>query len=129
MKHLVISNLYNRKEFFVRFIRNSIEFECFCSFIAQYFDEIFKDSGQYCFGLENTLNELEIGNVETLIIWENFDLIRYVLRNIRTEEMKILYLRIDEKNDFQDKNTGVQLEQMRLVDWFANNYKKFGRRK
>jgi hypothetical protein len=42
--------------------------------------------------------------------------------------MKIVYLRIDEKNDFQ----GVQLEQieqMRLVDWFANNYKKLGRRK
>jgi peptide subunit release factor 1 (eRF1) len=66
-----------------------------------------------------------ISNVETLIIWENFDLIRYVLRNTQTEEMNIIYLRIDEKNDVQLE----QVEQMRLVDWFANNYKKFGRRK
>jgi hypothetical protein len=39
--------------------------------------------------------------------------------------MNIIYLRIDEKNDVQLE----QVEQMRLVDWFANNYKKFGRRK
>jgi peptide subunit release factor 1 (eRF1) len=49
--------------------------------------------------------------------------------------MKIIYLRSDEekeKSDFHDKDTGVELkqvEQMRLVDWFANNYKKIGRRK
>jgi peptide chain release factor subunit 1 len=103
------------------------------SLIAQYFDEIFKDSGRYCFGLQDTLKELEIGAIEILIIWENFDLMRYVLRNSQTGEMKIIYLRTDEekeKSHFQDKDTGVELiqvEKIRLVDWFANNYKEVGK--
>ncbi|CAF1197759.1 unnamed protein product [Rotaria sp. Silwood1] len=100
--------------------------------LSQYFDEVCKDSGQYCCGLEDTLKKLEIGDIETLIIWENFDVTRYILRNNQTEEMKTLYLRSNqekEKSYFQDKDTGMELEQVeqiRLVDWFVNNYKKFG---
>jgi len=104
-----------------------LNFNAFFSFIAQYFDEVLKDSGQYCFGLEDTLKKLEMGDVETLIIWENFDLMRYVLRNNQTEEMKIIYLRTGE-----DKDTSIELEKvekMRLVDWFTNNYKEIGKSK
>lgn len=39
------------------------------------------DSGKYCFGVEDTLKALELGAVETLIVWENLDITRYVLRN------------------------------------------------
>jgi peptide chain release factor subunit 1 len=59
---------------------------------------------------------------------------RYVLRNPQTQEMKILHLRSDqekEKSHFQDKDTGVELEhveEMPLLEWFANNYKNFGRK-
>ncbi|CAF4112078.1 unnamed protein product [Rotaria sp. Silwood2] len=103
--------------------------------ISQYFDEVLEDSDQYCFGLEDTLKELEMGNVKTLIIWENFDVTRYILRNNQTKEMKILYLQSNqekEKSSFQDQETGIELEQVeqiRLVDWFVNNYKKIGKRK
>ncbi len=74
-----------------------------------------------------------MGAVETLIVWENFDVTRYVLRNPQTQETKILHLRSDqekEKSHFQDKDTGVELEhveEMPLLEWFANNYKNFGK--
>jgi len=100
--------------------------------IARYFDEVSRDSGQYCFGIDETLKALEMGAVETLIVWENFDVMRYVLRNPQTQETKILHLRSDqekEKSHFQDKDSGVELEhveEMPLLEWFANNYKNFG---
>ena len=106
---------------------------CFL-FLARYFDEVSRDSGQYCFGVDETLKALEMGAVETLIVWENFDVTRYVLRNIQTQEMKTIHLRADqekEKSHFQDKETGVELEhveEMPLLEWYANNYKNFGKR-
>lgn len=49
--------------------------------IQKYFDEISQDTGRYCFGIEDTLKALELGAVETLIVWENMDITRYILRN------------------------------------------------
>lgn len=49
--------------------------------IQHYFDEISQDTGKYCFGIDDTLKGLELGAVETLIVWENLDVTRYVLRN------------------------------------------------
>lgn len=60
--------------------------------IQRYFDEISqvslsifvlpltKDSGKYCFGVEDTLKSLEMGAVETLVVWENLSVNRYVLK-------------------------------------------------
>lgn len=49
--------------------------------IQKYFDEISQDTGRYCFGIEDTLKALELGAVETLIVWENMDITRYTLNN------------------------------------------------
>ncbi|KAG8759763.1 Polypeptide release factor (eRF1) in translation termination [Serendipita sp. 396] len=49
--------------------------------IQKYFDEISLDSGKYCYGIDDTLKALEMGAVETLIVWENLDTTRFVLRN------------------------------------------------
>ena len=49
--------------------------------IQKYFDEISQDTGKYCFGIDDTLKSLELGAVETLIVWENLDVTRYMLRN------------------------------------------------
>jgi peptide chain release factor subunit 1 len=49
--------------------------------IQKYFDEISQDTGKYCFGIDDTLKGLEMGAVETLIVWENLDITRYILRN------------------------------------------------
>jgi len=51
---------------------------------GKYFDEISQDSGRYCFGVQETLKALEMGAVEILIVWENLEVIRYVLKNNTT---------------------------------------------
>lgn len=49
-------------------------------FLGRYFDEISQDTGKYCFGVEDTLKALEMGAMEILIVYENLDTMRYVLR-------------------------------------------------
>jgi peptide subunit release factor 1 (eRF1) len=39
------------------------------------------NTGKYCFGTDDTLKALELGVVETLVVWENLEVIRYVLRS------------------------------------------------
>lgn len=100
--------------------------------IGRYFDEISQDTGKYCFGVDDTLKALEMGAVDILIVWENLDVTRYVLKNHATDVENILFLRPEQEKDkthFIDKDTGVELElseQMPLLEWFANNYKNFG---
>ncbi|CBI18177.3 unnamed protein product, partial [Vitis vinifera] len=55
-----------------------------------------RDTGKYVFGVDDTLKALEMGAVEILIMWENLDINRYVQ------------------------------EKMSLLEWFANEYKRFG---
>ncbi|KAF9646826.1 peptide chain release factor eRF/aRF subunit 1 [Thelephora ganbajun] len=100
--------------------------------IQKYFDEISQDTGRYCFGIEDTLKALELGAVETLIVWENLDITRYALRNAAGEEI-IVYANKDQEKDrekFTDKSTGQEMEQAEepssLLEWFAEKYKDFG---
>ncbi|KAJ8275414.1 hypothetical protein COCON_G00071660 [Conger conger] len=106
--------------------------------IGRYFDEISQDTGKYCFGVEDTLKALEMGAVEILIVYENLDTMRYILRMHGAEGLtsendeKTLYLTPEQEKDkshFTDKETGQEhelIESMPLLEWFANNYKKFG---
>jgi hypothetical protein len=41
--------------------------------IQKWFDEIATDTGKYCFMIKDTLNALEVGAVETLIVWDQLD--------------------------------------------------------
>lgn len=114
--------------------------------IQKYFDEISQDTNKYCFGIEDTLRALELGAVETLIVWENLDVTRYVLRNAAggktclcsiviphsaLEEI-IIHTNGQEKDreKFIDKSTGLEMEQaadpQSLLEWFAEKYKDFG---
>ncbi|KAG9103617.1 Polypeptide release factor (eRF1) in translation termination [Ceratobasidium sp. 370] len=100
--------------------------------IQKYFDEISQDTGKYCFGVDDTLKGLEMGAVETLIVWENLDVTRYILRNAAGEEV-IVHVAKDQEKDrekFLDKSTGLEMEQaaepMSLLEWFADKYKEFG---
>ncbi|KAA1477120.1 peptide chain release factor eRF/aRF subunit 1 [Dentipellis sp. KUC8613] len=100
--------------------------------IQRYFDEISQDTGKYCFGIDDTLKALELGAVETLIVWENLDITRYVLRNAAGEEI-IVHVNKEQEKDrekFIDKSTGLEMEQAEepqpLLEWFAEKYKEFG---
>ncbi|PIK55867.1 putative eukaryotic peptide chain release factor subunit 1 [Apostichopus japonicus] len=103
--------------------------------IGRYFDEISQDTGKFCFGVEDTFKGLEMGAVETLIVWENLEYTRFVLKNHASDEDKVLHLNAEQEKDkthFIDKETGVELELVEsqpLLEWLANNYKTFGKLK
>lgn len=100
--------------------------------LQKYMDEISLDTGKYCFMVDDTLKALELGAVEDLIVWENLEMTRYVLRNSTSSEESIVYLTPEqEKNEsfFQDKESGVELEVVEkesMVEWLANHYKDYG---
>lgn len=100
--------------------------------IGKFFEEISQDTGKYVFGVDDTLKALEMGAVETLIVWENLDINRYTLKNSATNEIVIKHLNKDQEADqsnFRDATTSSELEvqeKMPLLEWFANEYKKFG---
>jgi len=108
--------------------------------IASYFDEISRDTGKYCFAIGDTVNALEQGAVETLIVWENLDIKRFEFRNPQTESEEVKYLRPDQERDrtfFIDKSSGVELETVKtepFIDWLVDtkadtdqpNYKQYG---
>eukprot|EP00296_Roombia_truncata_P000074 JP435733.1.p1 GENE.JP435733.1~~JP435733.1.p1 ORF type:complete len:450 (-),score=144.31 JP435733.1:309-1484(-) len=100
--------------------------------ICSYFDEISQDTGKFCFGVRDTLDALDRGAVHTIIVWENLEINRIVVKNNSTGEEKVLHLNAEQEKDqtlFHDPETGVELEvqdKMLLVEWLANNYTKFG---
>ena len=61
-----------------------------------------------------------------------FFLQRVTLKNHSTGEEKILFLNSEQEKDkthFMDQESGVELEledNMPLLEWLANNYKRFG---
>lgn len=57
--------------------------------ISKYFEEISQDTGKFCFGISDTLKGLEMGAVETLIVYENEPTMRYTLKHAQTGEEKV----------------------------------------
>jgi peptide chain release factor subunit 1 len=99
--------------------------------ISQYFEQISQDTGKFCFGIEDTLKGLEMGAVQTLIVWENLSDMRYTLKDANTGEEVIKHLTVEGEKDPTNLQTkeGVDLEvieKVQLVEWFATNYKNFG---
>jgi len=100
--------------------------------IGKYFEEISQDTGKYVFGIEDTLKGLEMGAVETLIVWENLEVNRYVLKNAVSGEIVIKHLNKEQEADqsnFREAETQAELEvqeKLSLLEWFANEYKRFG---
>ncbi|XP_020580553.1 eukaryotic peptide chain release factor subunit 1-3-like [Phalaenopsis equestris] len=100
--------------------------------IGKYFEEISQDTGKYVFGIDDTLKALEMGAVEILLVWENLDINRYVLKNCATGEPVIKHLNKDQESDqtnFRDTDSSAELEvqeKLSLLEWLANEYKRFG---
>ncbi|KAJ6307784.1 hypothetical protein OIU76_017554 [Salix suchowensis] len=100
--------------------------------IGKYFEEISQDTGKYVFGVDDTLKGLEMGAVETLIVWESLDMNRYQLKNTVTGEITIKHWNKEQEanhGNFRDSTTNAELEileKMPLLEWFANEYKRFG---
>ncbi|GAQ09044.1 eukaryotic peptide chain release factor subunit 1 [Aspergillus lentulus] len=99
--------------------------------IGQYFQEISQDTGKVCYGIDDTLKALELGAAETLIVYENLDVTRYVLKTSTGSEVIVNTTKAQEENRalFTDKDTGTEMEvveQTSFLEWLAENYKDFG---
>ncbi|EFJ25390.1 hypothetical protein SELMODRAFT_442186 [Selaginella moellendorffii] len=100
--------------------------------IGKYFEEISQDTGKYVFGIDDTLKALEMGAVETLIVWEALEVTRYTLKHSVSGEIIIKHLSKEHESDqshFRDPETQAELEvqdKIALLEWFANEYRRFG---
>lgn len=99
--------------------------------VQKFFDEIACDTQLYCFGVGDTMKCLEGGAVETLIVFEDLEMMRYSVKASENAEPVIHILAPGEAaklnlhggNDGQPQN---EVESEQFVDWLTNNYTKFG---
>lgn len=98
--------------------------------LTDYFDEISLDSGKFCYGIDDTLKALDLGAVETLIVFENLETIRYIFKNSEDQEIvKFAQPDATDKSYVLDKATGQEMEvieEQPFVEWLAEHYKEFG---
>lgn len=96
--------------------------------LEKFFEEINIDSGKYCFGIQQTMDALDQGAVETLIVWEDCMINRYVFTNSKNEEV-IRYFKQNDKIDAIDPETNnvMNIKSQDLwTEWIAENFQKFG---
>lgn len=77
------------------------------------------------------MRSLEMGACETLIVWENLDLLRYVVKDPNEESEEILHVTPaqNKTKEFLKADDGMEkdvIESEPIVEWLVNNYKKFG---
>jgi len=89
--------------------------------IVQFFTEIQIDSGKTCFMLPDTMKALEMGAVETLLVWENFPEECKIVNSKETGEESLLL-----PKEELDEAKFELVEEIPFIDWIANNYTKFG---
>ncbi|PJF20098.1 Peptide chain release factor eRF/aRF subunit 1 [Paramicrosporidium saccamoebae] len=103
--------------------------------LGKYFDEISMDTGRFIFGIDETLRGMEMGAVETLIVWENLEANRYTFTHPSTGAVRTVVLNKEQekrRENFVDQDeTGKEIElemtdKVTLVEWLANNYQNFG---
>jgi len=94
-------------------------------------EQLARDTGKYCIGVKETLHALELGSVETLIVYESLDYVRYKLKNPRDDTEKTVYLSKEQAanaanfKDADEVDMNI-ISQEPLIEWFADNYKEFG---
>ena len=95
-----------------------------------FFGHIAKDTGLYCFGINEVLFALETGAVETLIVWEDIDMNRIEYRNISEDKNDVIFLtniQLNEDNNFFNKNNNTEIvDSVSFIDWIVENYQQFG---
>ena len=100
--------------------------------ITAFFSEIAQDKDKICFGKDETIKALEMGAVETLIVWENLEHMRVTLRHPQTMEETVKHIKKEQEKDaesFAKAADGTDLEvidKISLLEWFAENYRQFG---
>ena len=97
--------------------------------LGKFYEEIAKDSGKYVFGLKDTMEAIENGMVDILIIWENIDFVRLTLQDNKGEtKVETVPANKVSGQKFKPDHSGVEyeiIENVSLSEWLLNNYKKY----
>ena len=89
--------------------------------LQEFFDNIAQDNGLYTFGISDVFYCLESGAVSKLIIYEDLDLNRYILRDKENNE-EIIY-----SKELSEEHSDKEIVSMQLLtDYFTENYKQYG---
>lgn len=88
--------------------------------LVQYFTEIEMDSGKYCFTMKDLLFALQLGAVETSLIFENLTDLIFIFKDLKTNNETFSITSELDKNNFEF------IESIPFIDWLANNYEKYG---
>lgn len=100
--------------------------------ITSLFEEVAQDSNKIVYSVKDTLTAMEMGAVETLILWENLDDMRYEVRNPVTGQEQVLTLtrlQCTDNKYFVDEANNCDLEivnEQALTEWLVENYHSYG---
>ena len=81
--------------------------------IGKFFEAIALDTGMIVFGVEDTMKAFELGALQTMLLFENIEVMRYEIKNpVKGETRVHLLTALQEKDPkyFKDAETGVDLE-------------------
>jgi peptide chain release factor subunit 1 len=102
--------------------------------LQSFFDQIVID-GAYCYSSTLSINSLEQGLIEKLIVWDELPDIRYELVSMNDPTIKKIIFR-SPAQDYNEKTTttvesisfpGYEIiSSMPLLDWIFEHYKEFG---
>ena len=97
--------------------------------LGRFFEEIAIDSGKYVFGLKDTMEAMDNGMIDVLIIWENINFVKLTLENSRGENL-VEYVSANKinGNKYQSDDGKIEceiLENIPLSEYLINNYKNY----
>ena len=81
--------------------------------IAKFFEEISLDTGMIVFGVNDTMKALEMSALEKIILYEDIEITRYVIKNPVKGDTKTFYLNKTQEQDpkyWKDAESGIDLE-------------------
>lgn len=100
--------------------------------VSKFLTEISLDSGMVVFGVDESIAALESGALETVMVYEDLEVMRFEIKNPFKDETKVHYLNKKQQADpkyFKDADTQQDLEVVKtelLSEWLCFNFEKFG---
>lgn len=97
--------------------------------LGKFYDEISKDTGKYCFGIKDTIEAMENGMIETLMLYDDIAYNRLSLKN-KEEELSVeVVLKKNIKNQNKWKNSEGEefdiIDNTALTEYLLEHYKRF----
>jgi peptide chain release factor subunit 1 len=101
--------------------------------LSNFYANLSKDTGMVCYGLQETMSAIIENNaVKQILVSEELDALRVVMRNKQTGKESVKFFQKDaiaDQKTFVDPDTNEDLEIIEaepLVEWLSENYQNYG---